>query len=231
MMFKLNVTMLLCVTLSVVTAQAQIVVYVDADAIGANDGSSWFDAHNDLQAALVAAVAGEEIWVANGTYTPTAGLDRGVSFSLVSGVGLFGGFEGGDSINFPGGETQRDQRNTDPDTNGAVLSGDIGSPGDNSDNSFHVVTGSGTDATSVLDGFTIKAGNANGGYLAREKPAAQNCTNLHVNHKASSAPTPLTACEDRFSSRYWKQRRARIFQILEANELFVSPPRPIRGDP
>ncbi len=31
--------------------------------------------------------------------------------------------------------------------------------------------------------------------------------------------------------RYWKQRRARNFQILEANELFASPPRPIRGNP
>ncbi len=57
------------------------------------------------------------------------------------------------------------------------------------------------------------------GLVASAEPptgVAQNCMNLHVNHKASSALTPLTACEGRCSSRYWKQRRARIFQILES---------------
>lgn len=32
------------------------------------------------------------------------------------------------------------------------------------ENSFHVTTGSGTDETAVLDGFTITAGTANGSY-------------------------------------------------------------------
>jgi len=43
-----------------------------------------------------------------------------------------------------------------------VLSGDIGILDDTSDNSYHVVTGSGVDQTAVLDGFTITLGNANG---------------------------------------------------------------------
>ena len=34
--------------------------------------------------------------------------------------------------------------------------------GGNGDNSYHVVTGSGTDETAILDGFTVAAGNANG---------------------------------------------------------------------
>ena len=42
-----------------------------------------------------------------------------------------------------------------------ILSGDIGTVDDNSDNSYHVVTGSDTDITALLDGFTITAGNAN----------------------------------------------------------------------
>ncbi len=53
--------------------------------------------------------------------------------------------------------------------------------------------------------------------MDKSSSPAQNCTNLHVNHKASLALTPLTACEGRCSSRYWKQRRARNFQMLEAN--------------
>ncbi len=42
------------------------VIYVDADASRANDGTSWTDAHNDLQDALVDAQAGDQIWVAAG---------------------------------------------------------------------------------------------------------------------------------------------------------------------
>ncbi|HOW19010.1 MAG TPA: hypothetical protein PLC79_08235, partial [Phycisphaerae bacterium] len=134
-------------------------VYVKAGATGANNGTSWADAYTDLQAALTAATAGTEIWVAAGTYKPTAEtLDpgnpevvRGKTFQLKNGVALYGGFAGG--------ETVRTQRN--PTANTTVLSGEIGAAG-RDDNSFVVVTGSGTDATAVLDGFTITAGNAIG---------------------------------------------------------------------
>jgi hypothetical protein len=44
-----------------------------------------------------------------------------------------------------------------------VLSGDIGIVGNNDDNSYHVVTGSGTDETAILDGFIVTQGNANEG--------------------------------------------------------------------
>ena len=39
-------------------------------------------------------------------------------------------------------------------------SDDTGTLGAGTDNSYHVVTGSGADATAVLDGFTITGGNA-----------------------------------------------------------------------
>ena len=45
-----------------------------------------------------------------------------------------------------------------------ILSGDIGAPGAPSDNCYHVVTGSATDETAVLDGFTVTDGNANGSW-------------------------------------------------------------------
>ncbi len=78
------------------------VLYVDAAATGASDGSSWTDAYTDLQAALAAAVATDEIWVAAGTYRPTVAPDRTISIALKNGVGVSGGFDGT--------ETQRDQR-------------------------------------------------------------------------------------------------------------------------
>ncbi len=91
-------------------------------------------------------------WVAAGTYTPTTGTDRTVSFVLKSGVAVYGGFPDG------GGTFAQRDWNANP----TILSGDIGTPNDNSDNSYHVVVAIGTDATAVLDGFTITGGEANG---------------------------------------------------------------------
>ena len=126
--------------------------YVRWVATGANNGSSWIDAYTDLQSALSAASIGDEIWVAAGTYKPTSGADRTVSFVLKNGVAVYGGFAGIESL--------RDQRN--PVTNVTILSGDIGAVSDISDNSYHVVVSSDADNSSILDGFTVTAGNANG---------------------------------------------------------------------
>jgi predicted outer membrane repeat protein len=92
------------------------------------------------------------IWVAEGTYTPTAGTDRSATFQLQDSLALYGGFAGG--------ETTLGDR--DWVANVTILSGDIGVVGDSADNSYHVVTGTGTNWTAVLDGFTVTGGNANG---------------------------------------------------------------------
>ncbi len=112
-------------------------------------GADWTANACSLQNALSQAVSGDEIWVAAGTYRPTATGDRTVTFQLKSGVALYGGFAGT--------ETLRSER--DWATNVTILSGDIGTLGTVTDNSYNVVTGSGMDATAVLDGFTITGGN------------------------------------------------------------------------
>lgn len=139
-------------------------IYVNDDAAGANNGSSWDNAYTDLQSALDAAVTGDEIWVAAGTYKPTephgmpdpepADTSRYQSFQLKNDVSVYGGFAGG--------ETSLDQR--DWEDNLTVLSGDIGIAEDNSDNCYHVFyhpEGSDLNATAVLDGFIVTGGNAN----------------------------------------------------------------------
>jgi hypothetical protein len=127
-------------------------LFVDATAPGAtHDGSSWADAYTDLQSALHAATAGTTIEVAQGTYKPTTGTDRTVSFQLINGVTLEGGFAGNPAA---------DPNVRDPANTPAILSGDIGTIGNNSDNSYSVVTSNQSDATAVIDGFTITGGNA-----------------------------------------------------------------------
>jgi pimeloyl-ACP methyl ester carboxylesterase len=132
------------------------IIYVDADATGNNNGSSWDGAYKNLQDALAQAETGKEIWVAEGIYYPDQGEEetegnREATFQLKNGVEIYGGFKGT--------ETVRNER--DWENNVTTLSGDIGIEDDMSDNSLHVVIGSNTANTAVLDGFNIVAGNAN----------------------------------------------------------------------
>lgn len=144
--------------------------FVDSGAMGDGNGESWDDAFTTLQGALVGAAVGAEIRVAQGTYrpdqSPSEPGDRIATFQLISGVAIYGGYGGL-------GEPDPDVR--DVELYETILSGDIGTPGDSDDNSYHVVTGSGTDSFAVLDGFTITAGNANGEGYEKARGAGMYC--------------------------------------------------------
>jgi hypothetical protein len=153
-------------------------LYVDASSSAPTpDGLSWPTAYADLQQALTAAVSGDEIHVAQGTYKPTPSADRTISFNLKDGVQLFGGYAG---LLSPSPDIR------DWIDNPTILSGDIGNANNKSDNSFHVLLGVGASATASLDGFTITGGNANGtvgqqgsggGLYAQDaSPTLTNCT-------------------------------------------------------
>lgn len=142
----------LCLVMQTSAFAGSAVIHVDQTATGGNDGTSWQDAYTDLQAALSAASVGDEIWVAKGVYRPTSGTDREASFQLKSQVSIYGGFSGDETVrearSWPGNPT--------------ILSGDIDGDESLDGNSYHVVSSSGTDSTTLLDGFTVTGGNADG---------------------------------------------------------------------
>lgn len=136
-------------------------LYVDGVATGSADGSSWANAFSSLQDAIDNAPPGSQVWVAAGTYTPSASSNGGspdermVHFSLRNGVEVHGGFTGT--------ETLWEER--DWQANPAILSGDIGVVGDISDNCYHVLfhpEDTNLDSSAVLDGVTVTFGNADG---------------------------------------------------------------------
>lgn len=149
-------------------------LYVDHDASGAATGLSWTDAFTNVQDALAIAKSGDQVWVAEGVYYPDVGgkmtdNDRSAAFTLTAGVAIYGGFEGT--------ELTLQLRNWRQHV--TVLSGDIDQNDSSATtgvvtatsaitgtNSFHVVHLDGTTnpitGTTVIDGFAITAGQANG---------------------------------------------------------------------
>lgn len=151
-------------------ATAQTTYYVKTAATGTASGDSWDNA-TTLSDALAKAKAKDQIWVETGTY-------RG-SFSLKSGISLYGGFAGT--------ESSIDERTIDSDkayrmTHQTILSGDVNKddevdgvnlifPANQSrdDNATHVLTinldpteqsGNNNTERTVVDGITFKGGHA-----------------------------------------------------------------------
>ena len=205
--------------LLIASASAESVIYVDADANGMSDGSSWTDAYNYLQDALANASPASkpvEIRVAEGIYKPewapppppppppggllqtnwaeqvtaATAIDRRVSFWLINGVTVKGGYAGC---------SQPDPDAREIKLYETILSGDLdGNDVDVNDlsnlldeptraeNCYHVVTCFRTDANAVLDGFTVTGGNSNerydpndrggGMYIIMGNPTVTNCT-------------------------------------------------------
>lgn len=158
-MKKILLSIIIFTSFSLVV-KAQNRIYVNSTSTGGNNGTSWLDAFTDLQTALQSAQAGDEIWVKEGTYLPTADNNRDTSFTLRSGTKLYGGFAGS--------ETTLEQRNwlAHP----TVLSGDIGVIGDSTDNSYTILFMDNPDSLTVVDGLIFRFGNA--GYTANDQAAS-----------------------------------------------------------
>ncbi len=124
-------------------------IYVDQNATGSNNGTDWTNAYTDLQTAITNIGTNTTINVAQGTYYPTATSDRTIYFNIPRDKKLLGGFP-------TGGGTRN------PELYSTILSGDIGTIDDNTDNSYHVVYCNNTSPTTEFDGFIVEKGRADG---------------------------------------------------------------------
>ena len=181
----------------------QQVIYVNLNATGADNGYSWENAFTDLTPALEIAVPGQEIWVAAGIYVPSKCLTsaqetcaqrpRNRTFTLPSGVALYGGFSGI--------ETDRDER--DWATNTTILSGDFNDDDmwddinevwlNREENAYHVVQVVADmgmfEQDALLDGFIITHGYADDPIGIDNKGAG-----LHAADNEDSAEITIRNC-------------------------------------
>lgn len=137
---------------------SQTIQFVDVNATGGNNGTSWVNAYSNLQDGIDAASVGDELWVAKGTYYPSKDIAGNASpadprtrtFFFSKEISIHGGFIGT--------ETNLIQRNCLA-ANASVLSGDLGIAGDRSDNSYHVCYSQAPGPGFLIDCFTISDGN------------------------------------------------------------------------
>ncbi|MFN0015198.1 MAG: right-handed parallel beta-helix repeat-containing protein, partial [Saprospiraceae bacterium] len=163
--------------------------YVRQGGSGTGDGFSWANASADLQAMINASAAGDQVWVAAGTYKPTTSTSRNICFSMGNGVTIYGGFPG---------TGNPDMGDRDWVTYTAILSGDIGTANVDSDNSFVVIKAQNLNSTAVLDGFLITKASGIGGMLHENSAnMVTNCSfsdNQGSGMKNENSTTAVTNC-------------------------------------
>ncbi|MFN8348765.1 MAG: choice-of-anchor Q domain-containing protein [Spirosomataceae bacterium] len=185
---------------SKVVAHTPCRFYVKQEASGANNGTSWADAFTDLQSALNIADNEDQVWVAAATYKPTRLLDAAEStnprtrtFFMKNAVKLYGGFAGTESM-----LTERN-----PSLNLTVLTGDFNGDdvvtgegssltfANNAENAFHVMYVVDPNTEALIDGFTIKGGNANDVFVTHIPRSATGGGIAHVITSNNSPSEPL----------------------------------------
>ncbi len=206
------------------TPDANNIIYVDANATGTGNGSSWLNAMTSLADALKYAQENRtsytsgntlKIYVAKGVYKPAyspasfIAAGRQNTFLMVANVQLYGGF---DSVN--GIDDLADTRIYG--AGGTILSGDVN--GDDiatgsgstlaitqvTENNHHVVVAAGEVGAAVLDGFTVTGGNADN---SASYVTANGAYNISVGEGGgmyilSSSPQ-LVNCTFTLNRGYW----------------------------
>jgi hypothetical protein len=141
------------------------IAYVNTTVASSGDGTTWTTAFKTLQEALTVANSCPivtQIWVAKGTYYPTADESGNTSpanprtktFVMKNNIAIYGGFVGNEASNY-------DLSLRNFVTNETILSGDIDQNNTlDNNNAYNVVVNINTNNTAILDGFTVTGGYA-----------------------------------------------------------------------
>ncbi|MBN2528162.1 MAG: hypothetical protein JXR76_17350 [Deltaproteobacteria bacterium] len=159
----------------------QCLIYVDGtrpDDTGT--GTGWATAKATVQAGIDAAATKgcAEVWVAKGTYTPNASVNRTVSIELAENAVVRGGFAGN--------ELSADERVNGNET---IFSGNIGNKASADDNSYHVVIGA---PGATLERVTVQDGGAPDGagggiyYDNSNLTATFRIVNVHIQNNQAA---------------------------------------------
>jgi|GEM_PF-5659456 len=141
--------------------EAQTIFYVDKDASGTANGSSWTNAYTTIYAAVAAVnTSGDqniEIRIAKGTYLVSSSNNRSawLNISAKTRVAIIGGYTANTTL----------PEERDLEGNVTIISGDIGTSDYSDDNTYHVIKydgGSGNIMGLELNGVTITRGRSDG---------------------------------------------------------------------
>lgn len=138
--------------------------YITLNGAGNMNGTSWSNAlpGNKIQDAINDACEFGEIWIAAGTYYPTQDINdnktpannKTKTYRMRNKLSIYGGFLGSELY-----ATQRSLY-----SNKTILSGDLGTIGNSSDNAYNLFYNIQLDLTASLDGVFVRDGNAIGPY-------------------------------------------------------------------
>lgn len=164
----LAVVALIC--LSLANCAECAIVRVRIGGLDSNDGSTWELAKKTVTDALTAAVSGDEVWVAKGSYAERITLKNGVS--------LYGGFDGS--------ETHRDARDWIANVTALGVQG-----------GYIVTSPAGVTAATVMDGFTIKESSTGGIYCVDSSPTiTHNTISNNSRGGISCSGSSATICDN-----------------------------------
>ena len=155
-------------------------IFVNPSATGNQTGTSWQHAYHHLESAIAVATTGSQIWVAEGKYFPVPiqddddDFDRTASFNIDKDIEIYGGFSGN--------ETFLEAR--DWKAHPTILAGRIKFD-DEIYQVNNVVTITRVTNACLLDGFTIRDGNA----IESEGRLGGGILNLSTGVGNTSSPT------------------------------------------
>ena len=125
-------------------------------ALSGNAGSCRYPGQTLLYEAMKDAAPGTEIWLRQGIYLPSLNGNRDHSFTVGSGVKVYGGFAGNEALLI-----QRD-----PANNRTIFSGNIGDTTTDTDNTYHILNINPANSvyadSALIDGITLENARTEG---------------------------------------------------------------------